>query len=142
LTAEAAGPASELVPPLVRRPWRSLERTVKALPRQPDDAALHDVRIRAKRCRYAAEAAEPVLGKRGAAFARAAADLQQVLGDLNDGVVAEGWLRTWASGRRASTSVFAAGELAALERASAAEARAAWLSAWKTLVAALPRALA
>ncbi len=142
LTAEAAGPASELVPPLVRQPWRALERTVEVLGKRPDDAALHDVRIRAKRCRYAAEAAAPVLGKRAGAFARAAADLQQVLGDLNDAVVAESWLRRFAAARRSSAAVFAAGELAALERGAADQARANWRRAWKALVAALPRSLA
>jgi CHAD domain-containing protein len=143
LTPEAAGPARELVPPLVRKPWRSLERSVKALGKQPDDRALHDVRIRAKRCRYAAEAAAAVLGKRGEAFARAAADLQQVLGDLNDAVVAEAWLRDWAAGgRRAPGSVFAAGELAALQRAAADDARSTWRKSWKALAAARPRSLA
>jgi CHAD domain-containing protein len=142
LLPEADGPAKELVPPLARGPWHSLERAVKALGKRPDDAALHDVRIRAKRCRYAAEAATPVLGKRAAAFAKTVADLQQVLGELNDAVVAEDWLRRWASGRRSSASVFAAGELAALERASAEEARAAWQKAWKAVVAARPRSLA
>ncbi len=141
LTAEAEGPARELVPPLVRRPWQALERAVAGLGKRPDDAALHDVRIRAKRCRYAAEAAAPVLGKKAGAFARAAADLQQVLGDLNDAVVAEGWLRRFAAARRSSAAVFAAGELAALERAAADQARANWRRAWKGLVAARPRSL-
>jgi CHAD domain-containing protein len=140
--AEASGPAKELVPPLVQAPWRALERAVEALGKRPDDAALHDVRIRAKRCRYAAEAAAPVLGKRAGAFARAAADLQQVLGELNDAVVAEGWLRRWAFGRRSPGAVFAAGELAALERGTADEARGSWQRAWKALVAARPRSLA
>jgi CHAD domain-containing protein len=142
LIPEAAGPASELVPPLVREPWRALERTVEALGKRPDDGALHDVRIRAKRCRYATEAAAPVLGKRAGAFARAAADLQQVLGDLNDAVVAESWLRRFAAARRSSAAVFAAGELAALERGAADQARANWRRAWKALVAARPRSLA
>ena len=142
LVPEASGPAKELVPPLVQGPWRSLERAVETLGKRPDDAALHDVRIRAKRCRYAAEAAAPVLGKRAGAFARAAADLQQVLGELNDAVVAEGWLRRWASGRRSPGAVFAAGELAALERGAADEARQSWRRAWKALVAARPRSLA
>jgi CHAD domain-containing protein len=138
----AAGPAREVVPELVRQPWLALERAVKELGKHPADGALHDVRIRAKRCRYAAEAAGPVLGKRGAAFAQAAADLQQVLGDLNDAVVAEAWLRGWAGKRRASGAVFAAGELAALERVAAERARSGWRRAWKALAAARPRSLA
>jgi len=64
-----------------------------------------------------------------------------VLGEVNDAVVAEAWLRRWAQGRR-SVAVFAAGELAGLERAAAIKPRADWPSAWKALVAARPRSLA
>ncbi len=142
LTPRAAVPATEVVPELVRQPWRSLERAVVGLGRRPSDEELHEVRIKAKRCRYAAEAAVPVLGKRAAGFADAAADLQDALGDLNDAVVAEAWLRDWAAGRRASAAVFAAGELAGLERAAAAASRAGWRTSWKALAATRPRALA
>ncbi len=130
------------MPGLARRPWRSLERAVAALGRRPSDEELHEVRIKAKRCRYAAEAAAPVLGKRAAGFAAAAAGLQDALGELNDAVVAETWLRDWAAGRKASAVVFAAGELAGLERAAAAARRASWRRAWKELVAARPRSFA
>ena len=73
---------------------------VKKLGDPPTDEDLHSVRIGAKRCRYAAEAVAPTIGKRARTFARAAADLQQVLGDHHDAVVAEGWLRDWAAGAR------------------------------------------
>jgi CHAD domain-containing protein len=142
LTSRAAEPAKDVVPELVRRPWHSLEQTVKALGRRPSDAELHDVRIKAKRCRYAAEAAATVLGKRSASFAAAAVGLQDALGELNDAVVAEAWLRDWAAGRRATAGVFAASELAGLERAAAGASRASWRKAWKALVAARPRSFA
>ena len=51
------------------------------------------VRILAKRWRYAAEACAPTLGKRTRKLADAAKNLQDVLGELNDAVVAERWLR-------------------------------------------------
>jgi CHAD domain-containing protein len=75
------------------------------------------------------------VGKRARAFAAAAADLQEVLGDLNDAVVAEGWLRDWAQGSRSPSGVFAAGELVALERADAARDRARWKKTWRKLAA-------
>ncbi len=53
------------------------------------DEQLHDLRIRAKRCRYAAEAAAAATGKNAAKFAREVAALQEVLGELHDAVVAE-----------------------------------------------------
>jgi CHAD domain-containing protein len=142
LSSGGSKPAREVVPDLVRRPWRSLERAVKALGERPANEELHEIRIKAKRCRYAAEAGAPVLGKRARGFARAAADLQEALGGLNDAVVAETWLRDWASPRRTSAAVFAAGEFAGVERAAAAAARATWRPAWKALVAERPRSLA
>ena len=42
----------------------------------PHDDALHEVRIRAKRARYAAEATEPVFGKKARKFARAMAEIE------------------------------------------------------------------
>jgi CHAD domain-containing protein len=90
--------------------------------------------------RYAAEAVAPVAGKAARSFASAAADLQEVLGDLNDAVVAEEWLRSWTAGSRSPRMAFAAGELAGLERASALELRARWRKAWKRLSAAKLRA--
>jgi CHAD domain-containing protein len=128
-------PAAEVAPALVRRPWRSLADRVKALGKHPPDEDLHDVRIRTKRVRYAAEAVAPVVGKRARSFAAAAARLQEVLGDLNDAVVAETWLREWARGSRSRQGIFAAGELAALERASAERCRSQWPKAWKELSA-------
>jgi hypothetical protein len=58
-----------------------------------------------------------------------------VLGDHNDAVVAEGWLRDWAAARRSPSAIFAAGELAGLERAAAELTRAAWRKAWEKLAA-------
>jgi CHAD domain-containing protein len=135
LLADAGAPAQEVVPALVRRPWRSLARSVKAVSDPPTDEELHAIRIRTKRVRYAAEAVAPVAGKSAARFAAAAADLQEVLGDLNDAVVAEEWLRSWAAGSRSLRAVFAAGELAGLERSAGLESRGRWPKAWKRLSA-------
>ncbi|MGH3116734.1 MAG: CHAD domain-containing protein [Gaiellales bacterium] len=133
LVGDAAAPAKEVLPGLVRRPWRSLAKAAKAVGDPPLDDVLLAVRIRTKRCRYAAEAATPVLGKRARAFASDAAKLQEVLGDFNDAAVAEGWLRDWSARARARDAIFAAGELAGLERAVGDEGRAGWRKAWKRL---------
>jgi CHAD domain-containing protein len=111
--------------------WRRLAQTASSLGRQPSDAELHAVRIRTKRARYAAEALAPVAGKAARRFADRAAELQDVLGEHQDAVVAEAWLRrSIGRGRRAS---FVAGELVAAERAAAEAAAAAWPAAWDTL---------
>jgi CHAD domain-containing protein len=60
----------------------------------PKDAeALHRLRIDAKRLRYTLEAAEPALGAPAAAGAKAARELQTVLGDIHDCDVLLPWLR-------------------------------------------------
>jgi CHAD domain-containing protein len=139
LVGDADLPAKEVLPELVRRPWKKLAKAVKAIGDPPADSELHAVRIRTKRCRYAAEAVAPVLGKRARAFASAAAELQEVLGDLNDAVVAESWLRDWTTSARSREAVFAAGELAGLERAAGDVARAGWRKAWKQLASREPQ---
>lgn len=136
LLLEADLPATTAVAGLARRPWRSLRRSVSARSDPPTVEELHGIRIRTKRCRYAAEAVAPVLGKRARVFARAAANLQEVLGELNDAVVAERWLRGWAAQTRSPRAAYAAGELAGLEQAAAQATRRTWRKAWKELAAA------
>src|SRR5438105_1484465 len=129
LIGEAQQPAATGVPALARRDWKRLRKGVSRMPDAPADAQLHRVRILAKRVRYAAEAAVPVLGKTATRFAAAAAALQDVLGDHQDSVTAQRWLRDAGQGERA----FVAGELCALEREAAAHDRAQWSKVWKNL---------
>ena len=127
---DADQPASQVLPPLAAGPWRRLRSAVRQLPEPPTDPELHRIRILAKRARYAAEAVAPVVGTVAAAFARAAAKLQTVLGEHQDSVTAQAWLRSVRiSGRRA----FVAGELIAMEHIAAEDARAKWPKVWKTL---------
>jgi CHAD domain-containing protein len=130
LLPEAAEPAAAVLPSLVAGPWRHLRDAVEGLGDEPADEALHEIRIRAKRCRYAAEAVAPVVGKPAREFARAIAAVQEVLGEHQDAVVAEHWLRAVAGTADASES-FVAGELTALERAAAARARDEWWDVWR-----------
>jgi CHAD domain-containing protein len=123
-------PARLVLPNLVRGPWRHLRQAVGALGSDPPDSALHQVRIRAKRLRYAAEAAAPVIGKPARRLASAAADLQGVLGDLNDAVVAEAWLRHSAQHAPAGQALVA-GELVARERDRQQASRRQWAKVWK-----------
>ena len=52
------------------------------------DAALHQARKSARRARYAAEAASPATGKQARRFARQMKQVQSVLGDQHDAVLA------------------------------------------------------
>lgn len=129
-TVDADQPASAVLPQLATGPWRRLRSAVRQLPEQPTDPEVHRIRILAKRARYAAEAVAPVVGPGAIAFAKAAAKLQTVLGEHQDAVTAQAWLRgARVTGRRA----FVAGELIALEHLAAHDARAKWPKVWKAL---------
>src|SRR4029453_18566716 len=121
----------------MRGPWHRLAKRAKALGSAPSDAQLHEVRIHTKRVRYAAEAAAPVVGKQARAFSHAAARLQDVLGDLNDAVVAGAWLEAWAAESTDTAGAAAADALAAAGGpgggATAGELRGRWRAGWEEL---------
>ena len=122
--------AAGVLPALATTPWRRLRSAVRQLPDPPTDPELHRIRILAKRARYAAEAVAPVAGPHADAFAKAAAKLQTVLGEHQDAVTAQAWLRsTRVTGRKA----FVAGELIAMERMAADASRARWPKVWDAL---------
>lgn len=130
LVADAYAPAGEVVPPLVERPWKRLRKAARAAGPDSSDDDLHEVRIRAKRCRYAIEVALPLGGKPASKLAKAVARLQEVLGDHHDAVVAEAWLRSAVPNLDAASSMVA-GQLIAGERAAADAYRGAWPDAWR-----------
>jgi CHAD domain-containing protein len=120
--------ARSVVGKLVRRPWRRLAGAVDAAGDEPSDDELHLIRIAAKRCRYAAEAASPVAGRPAVHFAAAVAGVQTVLGDHQDAIVAEAWLRA-AAAENPGCGV-AAGELVAVQLGERSRRRAAWPKTW------------
>lgn len=130
LLPEAEGPAAEVLPALVRQTWKQLQGAVEDAGSDPSDELLHRMRIRAKRCRYAVEVAAPAIGKPARRLTSAVADLQQVLGDHHDAVVAEAWLRA-AAPELSAGEALVAGQLVAVQRAEAEAARQAWPSVWQ-----------
>ena len=122
--------AADTLPPIVAGRWKRLRSAVWALSARPALGALHRVRILAKRCRYAAEAAEICAGPPSRRFAAAAAEVQDVLGDLNDSAVACAKLRRL---RRDPQTALAAMAFLTIESEAGARARAAWPAAWHAL---------
>jgi CHAD domain-containing protein len=114
---------------LAVKPWKKLRKAVRALDDDPPDAELHAVRIRAKQARYGAEAVAPAVGRDAKHFASAVADLQDVLGEHQDAVVAGAWLREHVPAGDGEAG-FVAGRLATLEEAAADESREEWPAAW------------
>jgi CHAD domain-containing protein len=125
-------PARQVLPKLVRRPWRQLRRSVRLAGARPTDDQLHQIRIRAKRLRYAVEAAAPVVGKPARRMAAAAEALQTVLGDHHDAVTAEDWFRREAA-TGSPTVAFSAGQLVAIQRHRQARLRRQWRGVWSSL---------
>jgi CHAD domain-containing protein len=130
----AAEPARSLLAEVVHRQWRRLRRAVDALGAQPSDTDLHRVRILAKRSRYAVEAAIPALDHhardRAIRLAAALADVQTVLGEHHDALIAEQWLRSAAE--EIPDCALAAGQLIALQRIDNDRLRRQWPAAWHT----------
>lgn len=126
---QADDPADEVLPRLARRPWRRLERAVKHRTRPTPDSELHAIRILAKRARYAADAVAPASGRNARRFARAMADIQECLGDLNDSVVIGRHLRACAAAR--SDTAFVAGTLNGILAVRAAHCRTDFARIWK-----------
>jgi CHAD domain-containing protein len=128
-TPSARAFAVDALPGAVRPTWRRLRRAVHQLAPVPSDAALHEVRIRAKRCRYAAELASPVMGRPARELALALTRVQDVLGEHQDAAVADVWLAK-AAPECTPPEAYALGMLAEIERGLAVRARSALRAAW------------
>ncbi len=107
---------------VARDEFRRLRKAVAALPRNPTDDALHEIRIDAKRARYAAELAALGGGKAALRAVEALKGVQDTIGEHQDAVVAEARLRKLA---RAKTAI-AAGRLVERERKRRRATRAAY----------------
>ena len=103
LTPRAPRTAGKALAKPVRRSARRLRRALAAVPAAGDrDAAIHEARKAAKRARYAAEAAVPALGRMASRQAAEVKELQQLLGDHHDSVVARAVLLDLAAKARAA----------------------------------------
>jgi CHAD domain-containing protein len=118
---------------IAAKEFRKLRNAVRALDPDPSDDALHAVRIRGKRSRYAAELAEGVVGKPARRFVRDAKSFQDVIGQHQDAVVAEERLRGLLGRVEDAPAHFAAGQLVERQRERRRAARAAFPEAWKQL---------
>ena len=121
----ALGRADRRLRPLVRKPWHKLSRAVAALDDEPTVAALHRVRLLAKRARYTTEAVVPVFGQDARRFAKAVTGVQDVLGEMNDAEVAVTWLASVIQDLDLHAA-FAAGQLTAHFHTTADSHRHGW----------------
>jgi len=113
----------------VARPYRKLRKAALAAGPDPVDEVLHDLRIRGKKLRYAAELAAPSGGKPVRRLVKATKRLQDVLGEHQDACVAEVRVRGLVG--EDAEEAFIVGRLVERERARQATARGEWHEAYQ-----------
>ncbi|MET0864395.1 MAG: CYTH and CHAD domain-containing protein [Nakamurella sp.] len=141
-TELADGRADKVLTKRVRKAFQRVDRLVAA---GPGDAAVidgvssrdhwfHEIRKAAKRLRYAAESVEPAFGSDAATLAEAAENLQEVLGEHQDSVVARAALRDLGARIHLDgDNAFTIGRLHALEQARGDQALTEFEPAWSAL---------
>jgi len=129
----AEEPAPRKLDQLAGRELRRLLARVRRLGKRPPDDALHGLRIKVKRVRYATELAGGPSGKRSRRVIDAATRMQDLLGAHQDAVVAEECLRKIAHSFDETGISFVAGQLTERERVKRHEIHDRLPSAWKDL---------
>jgi CHAD domain-containing protein len=136
LTRRAAMRAADALPAAVHRGYRQVGRRMRrargAAAGEPRDAALHQARKAAKRARYAGEAVTPAIGRRAARFTRQMKNLQSVLGEHQDTVMARQVERELGmSAHLAGENAFSYGLLYERDACDAERLQAQARQAWK-----------
>jgi CHAD domain-containing protein len=94
LTAAASRPARSVLPAEARRAYRRTARRMRQARRTPPgpdrDVAYHEARKAAKRARYAGEAVSAAFGEPAQRFTAEMKQVQTLLGDHQDAIVARG----------------------------------------------------
>jgi CHAD domain-containing protein len=128
----ASGVESVRLDRVARKEFRRLARAVAELGEQPDDGAMHGLRMQLKRARYAAELAPSDRGA-GRRFLADARRMQDLLGEHQDATVAEERLRATAVVDARTAAAFAAGRIAERQRVRRDDALRRFPPAWKRL---------
>jgi CHAD domain-containing protein len=119
------------LPDLAGKAFRKLQQAVKPLDVSASNAQWHGVRIRAKRARYAAELSERYSGHAATQYLDQMKRVQELLGDIQDAVMAERHLRRFASKREERPSALIAGQMIERARERQRDAKEAFGPVWK-----------
>jgi CHAD domain-containing protein len=101
---------------LAERTFKKLRKAINRLAPSPTDAALHKIRIKAKRARYAAELARSSVGKPAGRFIKSARAIQDLLGIHQDALQAERHIRQFLKYSTSVRAGFVAGRMAERQR--------------------------
>ncbi|MFH8774924.1 CHAD domain-containing protein [Streptomyces sp. NPDC017958] len=140
LGKKAAGKPEKVIAEAVRKDLAKVSRLVTAALDQPPgeerDIAVHEARKKAKRTRYAGEAAIPALGRPARSLAKSMKSLTSLLGEHQDSVMARQTLRELSAvAHAAGESAFTYGLLYGREEAAAAAVEAELPGLWREITA-------
>lgn len=116
------------------RAYRQLRKRADSVDNQAPAADMHAVRIRAKRLRYTAEFFEPAYGKPAQRLVERVVALQDLLGNLQDGVVSRALVHEAvqsSAGAWPAHTALALGQMVQFEAQSEKELRAAFPAAYR-----------
>jgi CHAD domain-containing protein len=113
--------------------FRKLRKTVRRLKHSLSDNALHRVRIKTKRARYAAELTRVCGGKAITRFIKSAEKFQDMLGAHQDAVLAERYVRDFLKHQSGKQAAFTAGLLVARAERQRQIVREEFRAKWKRL---------
>jgi CHAD domain-containing protein len=129
----AAGDESTSLESIAGAAFKKLRRAVKACGLDARDTVLHQIRIKGKRARYAAELAQPSVGKPAARFLRHAKEFQDLLGEHHDALVTEQRLRKLLRQAHGRLAAFSLGRLIERQSERKRRVREELPKSWKKL---------
>lgn len=101
---------------LAKQEFTKLRNAIRQAGDSPNNAKIHKIRIRTKRARYAAELAEPTVGKPAMRFINKARVVQDVLGMHQDAIQAEAHIRGFLKQSTSARAAFVAGRMVERQR--------------------------
>ena len=119
---------------LAKSAFKKLRKAIQRLESSPNNVRLHEIRIKTKRARYAAELVEPTVGKAVTRFIKNACTLQDLLGMHQDAIQAETYVRAFLKHSTSVRAAFVAGRMVERQRERRERARKKMRALWKGLL--------
>lgn len=101
---------------IAKQEFTKLQKAIRRAGCAPNQVDIHQIRIRTKRARYAAELAEPAVGKQATRFINQARTVQDILGMHQDAIQAEAYIRAFLKHSTSARAAFVAGRLVERQR--------------------------
>ena len=108
---------------LAKQEFTKLQKAIRLAGHTPNNATIHKTRIKTKRARYAAELAEPTVGKPATRFINKARVAQDLLGMHQDAIQAEAHVRAFLKHSTSVRAAFVAGRMVERQRLRREKAR-------------------